>query len=91
VLDAAHACVDGIVSPLNTQYTGAMPAQHVSTLPVFSNQRGCRRCGARSGVWVIFDRDCPEVIGGAHYHRVCSRCACRWIEQASETGRPEFE
>jgi hypothetical protein len=45
---------------------------------------------ARRELWVIFDRDCPEVTG-AHYHRVCSRCACRWIEQASETGRPEFE
>jgi hypothetical protein len=71
-----------------------MPAApvHVAELPPFSNQAGgCPRCRARWELWVIFDRACDEVIGGAHYHRVCSRCACRWAEQASETGRPEFE
>ena len=36
----------------------------VATLPPFSNQRGCPRCGARYEIRVHFDRDCAEVRGG---------------------------
>jgi hypothetical protein len=40
----------------------------------------CSRCGARFEIRVHFDRDCEEVTGGAHYHRICN-CGYRWIEQ----------
>jgi hypothetical protein len=54
----------------------------VSTLPPFSNQRGCPSCGARYELRVHFDRDCAEV-GGDHFHRVC-RCGAEWVERCSE-------
>src|SRR3989442_13950495 len=49
-----------------------MPADpvDVASLPPFSNQRGCPRCGARCEIRVQFDRDCAEVRGD-HFHRVC--------------------
>src|SRR5712691_7313104 len=51
----------------------------VATLPPFSNQRGCPRCGARYEIRVHFDRDCAEVRGD-HFHRLC-RCGHRWLER----------
>ena len=53
-----------------------------ATLPPFSNQRGCPRCGARYEIRVHFDRDCAEVRGD-HFHRLC-RCGHRWLERCSE-------
>jgi hypothetical protein len=52
---------------------------HVATLPPFSNQHGCPACGAHREIRVHFDRDCAEVTGGDHFHRVCS-CGNRWVE-----------
>ncbi len=60
------------------------PPVHVSTLPPFSNERArCPRCGSRREIRVHFDRDCAEVAGGDHFHRLC-RCGNRWIERCSE-------
>ena len=56
-----------------------------SELPVFSNQRGCARCGARYEVRVHFDRDC-ELVRGDNFHRVCG-CGHRWLERCSEGER----
>ena len=53
-----------------------------ATLPPFTNQRGCARCGARYEIRVHFDRDC-ELVRGDHFHRVCS-CGHRWLERCSE-------
>jgi hypothetical protein len=63
---------------------------HVAELPKFSGMGRSSQCGARFEIRVHFDRDCTEVAGGAHYHRICNS-GHRWIEQASETGRPEFD
>jgi hypothetical protein len=61
------------------------PPVHVSTLPPFSNMRArCAKCGARGGIWVLFDRGCTEVIGGDHYHRRCGRCGHRWVGRGSD-------
>jgi len=54
----------------------------VATLPPFSNQRGCPRCGARYAIRVHFDRDCAEVRGD-HFHRLC-RCGHEWLERCGE-------
>ncbi len=61
-----------------------MPAKavDVATLPPFSNQRGCPRCGARYEIRVHFDRDCAAVRGD-HFHRLC-RCGHRWLERCGE-------
>jgi len=54
----------------------------VATLPPFSNQRGCPRCGARYEIRVNFDRDCA-LVRGDHFHRRC-RCGHEWLERCSE-------
>jgi hypothetical protein len=57
---------------------------HVSTLPPFSNMHArCPRCGGRREIRVHFDRDCTEVTGGDHFHRICP-CGHRWVERTSE-------
>lgn len=55
---------------------------NVATLPPFSQQRGCPRCGARYEIRVHFDRDCA-LVRGDHFHRVCG-CGYRWLEQCGE-------
>jgi hypothetical protein len=32
---------------------------------------------------VHFDRDCADVKGGDHFHRLC-RCGEEWVERCSE-------
>jgi hypothetical protein len=59
----------------------AAPPVHVSTLPPFTNMRArCARCGSGPPIRVHFDRGCAEVVGGAHFHRICN-CGHRWVEQ----------
>jgi len=59
------------------------PHSRVSRPGPFSQERGCAWCGARYEIRVHFDRDCAEVRGGNHFHRLC-RCGHRWHEQCSE-------
>jgi hypothetical protein len=40
-----------------------------ATLPPFSKQTGCPRCGARYEIRVHFDRGCAHVVG-EHFHRI---------------------
>ena len=55
-------------------------------LPVFSKQSRCGRCGAGSGIWVMFCRACSEVpVAGDHYHRECG-CGQRWVERCGDHG-----
>jgi hypothetical protein len=54
----------------------------VASLPPFSRQRGCPRCGAPYAIRVHFDRDCA-LVRVDHFHRVC-RCGHECLERCSE-------
>jgi len=42
--------------------TRRVETMHVATLPPFSNQRGCPRCGARYEIRVLRDTSRPSVV-----------------------------
>jgi len=57
---------------------------HVSKLPPFSNMRvRCPKCGGGPPASVGFCWRCADAYGGdGHYHRRCSHCDHRWVEQS---------
>ena len=50
-----------------------------ATLPKFTNENRCARCGRNWLVRVHYCPGCPK-IRGAHFHRLCP-CGAQWDER----------